>query len=390
VYGDAVDTTVRERYEQAMATREQVSFESFYEPTSTWFEVTVYPDDDGVSVYFTDVTDRRERERELERYEDVVAAVDDVVYALDDRGRFELVNETITDLTGYTQAELLGEHVGIIKTDEIVAAAEDSLRSLLNGEAGQTTFEFPLQHKQGTTVPCEDHMTVLYDDDGGFAGTAGVIRDVSEQQERERELERQNARLERFASTVSHDLRNPLKMAASNLQMAQHEVESDLLDDVAAAHERMAELIEDLLALARQGQAVDETEPLSVAAVAVEAWDHIDAPEATLRVDSDETVDADRQRLLQAFENLFRNAVEHAGDDVTIRVYPTDEGFVVADDGPGIPDDEREAVFEYGYTTTATGTGLGLAIVQEVLNAHGWEIALSESAAGGARFDVLV
>lgn len=135
-----------------------------------------------------DVTERRERQRELERFEEIINAVDDVVYALDDDGCFELVNDAAADLTGYDREELLGEHVGIIKDDATVDAAEEKLRSLLVGQSVETTFEFSLQPKEGSDIPAEDHMTIVYDDDGSFTGTAGVIRDITAQQERQRKL----------------------------------------------------------------------------------------------------------------------------------------------------------------------------------------------------------
>jgi signal transduction histidine kinase len=99
---------------------------------------------------------------------------------------------------------------------------------------------------------------------------------------------------------------------------------------------------------------------------------------------------ADGDRLQQLFENLFRNAIEHCPERVRVGVGTlTDrDGFYVQDDGPGIPADERSAVFESGYTTNEHGTGFGLAIVDDVVAAHGWEIQVTESSAGGARFEI--
>jgi signal transduction histidine kinase len=100
------------------------------------------------------------------------------------------------------------------------------------------------------------------------------------------------------------------------------------------------------------------------------------------------SLDADRTRLVQLFENLFRNAVEHAGDAPGVVVYATDSGFAVEDDGPGIPEDHRESVFEPGETTAEDGTGFGLAIVRSIADAHGWTVTVGDSETGGARFEV--
>ena len=66
------------------------------------------------------------------------------------------------------------------------------------------------------------------------------------------------------------------------------------------------------------------------------------------------------------------------------------EGFYVENDGVGIPPDEREHVFESGFSTSETGTGFGLSIAREIAEVHGWEISVTESEAGGARFEVEV
>jgi signal transduction histidine kinase len=98
----------------------------------------------------------------------------------------------------------------------------------------------------------------------------------------------------------------------------------------------------------------------------------------------------DRERVQQLFENLIRNAIDHGGDDVEITVgsLPDGSGFYVADNGPGIPSDQREDVFGSGVTTDANGTGFGLAIVKEIVDAHDWRITIVESSSGGARFEI--
>ncbi|WP_336037106.1 response regulator [Halobacterium yunchengense] len=218
-----------------------------------------------------------------------------------------------------------------------------------------------------------------------------LTRLETEQRLRERtaELERQNERLEEFATIVSHDLRAPLSVAEGRLELAREDVESPHLEDVASALDRIETLIEDTLTLAREGQMVTDREPVDVPTVARRSWNHVAAPAATLAVDDEFSVWGDPGRLQRVFENLFRNAVEHAGEDVTVRVGRAGEdGFYVADDGPGVPEGDRESVFERGYTTSEDGTGFGLAIVGEIVDAHGWAIDVADSEDGGARFDV--
>jgi signal transduction histidine kinase len=152
----------------------------------------------------------------------------------------------------------------------------------------------------------------------------------------------------------------------------------------------MQTLVEDVLALARQGRTVDETEQVALADVADEAWASVDAAAASFQYQGDgERVRADRVRLLELFENLFRNAVEHGGTSVTVTVSPLPDGFAVEDDGPGIPGGAEDDVFDRGFTSTEDGTGFGLAIVREIAEAHDWQVdAVATGGDRGARFEV--
>ncbi|WP_241430744.1 sensor histidine kinase [Haloferax elongans] len=204
--------------------------------------------------------------------------------------------------------------------------------------------------------------------------------------EHEQELARENERLEQFAKTVSHDLRNPLNVAEGTLEQMREFTEQ--LDRMTRAHQRMEEVIEGVLTLARQGQRVEETEIVDMSKLASDCWSHVSTPGAALAVESNDEflVEADETRCKHLFENLFRNAITH-GNATMVTVGPLEDGFFVEDDGTGIPADERAAVFDTGYTTATYGTGLGLSIVREIAEAHGWEASLTESDEGGARFE---
>jgi PAS domain S-box-containing protein len=200
-------------------------------------------------------------------------------------------------------------------------------------------------------------------------------------------VRRRNEQLEEFANVISHDLRNPLNVAMSRLELAMAECHNPHLEDVADAHDRMGELIDDILTLARQGRSLDDTETVRIEECATQSWAMTSSEYASLCVETDIVVQGDRSRLQQLFENLFRNALDHGPDDVTVTVGGTDSGFYVADDGPGIPESEREDVFDLGYSTRADGTGLGLPIVEEIAEAHGWSVTVTDSETGGTRFE---
>jgi signal transduction histidine kinase len=307
-----------------------------------------------------------------------------------------------------------------------------------------------------------------------------LVRDVTEREERERALRQRNEQLDRFATVVSHDLRNPLGIAKGHVEIARDTGDVSRLEPVADALDRMESLIEEVLTIAREGADVTDPQPVRLGAVADAAWRSVDAGAASYRVVDDATVVADRPRLVRILENLFRNTVEHgstspgsqahqdavehgstspasharqdavedgstspaseapqaaaedgdskdspdtaaedgeapagtdrvggadasrasgpAGDEtptpsadmtdgVTVTLGATPEGFYVADDGVGVPPEDRERVFESGYSTDEEGIGTGLAVVEDLASAHGWTVSVTESAAGGARFE---
>ncbi|MFQ3318006.1 MAG: PAS domain S-box-containing protein [Natronomonas sp.] len=238
-------------------------------------------------------------------------------------------------------------------------------------------------------------ISPVYDGHDQYVGRVVLIRDVTEQrrwqrqlQERTAALERQNEKLDQFASVVSHDLRNPIAVAKGHLEIAREEGAEKSFERVDDALDRMEEITEDVLELARQDEPITDVESIDLARLCERAWRTVETNDATLVVSTTRTVDADASRLRRALENLFRNSIEHGPDGVTIRVGDLPDGFYIEDGGPGIPESERENVLEAGYTTDDGGTGFGLSIVAETVDAHGWSFDIIESEDGGARFEI--
>jgi len=221
-------------------------------------------------------------------------------------------------------------------------------------------------------------------EEGEVVGLVGVTRDVTSEKKREAELERETRRLEQFASFASHDLRNPLTVARGNLELARETGDGEHFEQVESALSRMEHLIEDLLEIARP-ETEHEEAWLDLSAVVERSWSAVDAPAATIAIDlpDDLEIRAASGPFRQLLENVLHNAVDHGGSNVAVTVGRTATSFYVADDGPGVPADDRDAVFTYGHTTG--GSGIGLAIAAEIADAHGWEPRVEESEAGGAR-----
>lgn len=226
----------------------------------------------------------------------------------------------------------------------------------------------------------------------GSGGRTGE-RSADRGDRRIRELERENERLSELLDVLGHDLRNHLAVARGRLELARGDGDDEDLAAVARSHERMEELLEDLLAARDVGFAVGDTEPVTLSTCAESAWRNVEAGDAALVVESDLDLLADRNRLAQLLENLFRNCVEHGAPvdarDVTVTVGAVDdrEGFFVEDDGRGLPPSDRERLFDEGFSTAADGTGLGLAIVGDIVEGHGWTVTAADGDSGGARFE---
>ncbi|QZP36624.1 GAF domain-containing protein [Halobaculum magnesiiphilum] len=293
------------------------------------------------------------------------------------------VNSAFEDTFGFGE-EIVGEPIDDhIVPEEAESEAGTFNERLANGESIRDEV------RRMTADGMRDFLlyVVPLELDAENVGGYAIYSDISERKERERALRRQNERLDEFASVVSHDLRNPLSVAEGYLELARETGDVEHLATVSDAVERMRALVDDLLRLAREGRVVGDTEPVDVAVAARAAWGSVDTGDATLEVEDGLVVEADEDRLRELFENLFRNSIEHGGSAPTVRVEATPTGFAVADDGPGIPADRREEVFEVGVSTVEDGTGFGLAIVRRIAEAHGWSVTATAGEDGGARFE---
>ncbi|MFB6079274.1 MAG: PAS domain S-box protein [Halarchaeum sp.] len=320
---------------------------------------------------------------------DVFDALDDLLFFFDEDGTLEFWNEQVEAVTGYGPSELSE----LTPADLVHEDDRDAMNDYVwtTREAGQARVEVRLRRANGGTLPYEFISKRVVNDRGGVVGRIGLGRDITARKRYEAETERQTERLEHFAEILSHDLRNPLSVAKGNLGLLHETGDEAHYETARDALERMERLITDVLDLARTGEDIDTAayEAVELDAVAERAWSMIQHDDATLSVTNTRRLEADASRLQQILENLLRNAIEHGGDDVSIRAGVLDgDGVFVADDGPGIPPDARDSVFDPGHTTKDDGTGYGLATVHQLVGAHDWTIRVTESESGGARFEI--
>ena len=409
--------------------------------------ITTYRGEQAVLSVARDVTEQKRREAERRRRNARITALHDVateigtsetrkevyeevVNAAEDILSFDIAIADAAEGDTLIPMAVSTEISGDQYYDETDVDADDNLaaRAYRTGESSvvddlmkRDAAPADTSFRSAITVPIGDHgvFQAVSTEPGAFddddlelvellvAHAASRIEQLDRTErlrQRTQQLKRQNERLDEFASIVSHDLRNPLSVASGRLELAQEECDSTHLEHVARSIDRSEALIEDLLTLARKGTGVAELEPVDLREITEGCWNNVETDDATLHVETDLVIRADESRQRQLLENLFRNAVEHGstssqsgadetgdGDQsVTVTVGDLDDsvGFYVEDDGPGIPEGERERVFESGYTTSDDGTGLGLSIVERIAEAHGWEITATNSETGGARFEV--
>ena len=211
-----------------------------------------------------------------------------------------------------------------------------------------------------------------------------------------------------FVADASHELRNPLAIIRTNVDVALADPRADP-DDlrhtivvVRRASDRMARLVDDLLALARRQEPILEHEPVDLGAAIVEASDDFMVPAAARDIVLDRAIASgvivigDRDALKRAVANLLENAVRLAPAGSRIRLATGSEGdrawIAVADEGPGIAPEDQAHVFDRfwradkGRARADGGTGLGLAIVRQIAESHGGQVRLQSKPGVGSSF----
>ncbi|WP_251343652.1 sensor histidine kinase [Haloplanus halophilus] len=324
-----------------------------------------------------------------------------------DRLVVESANPRFESLFAPSSGGTLGEAV-----PGLDASVVATLRERVSDDARFTT-EATLETEDGRR-----HFVVelVPFDEGAVEGTRSyaIFQDVTDLKEAEGELERtveqlerSNEQLQQFAYVASHDLQEPLRMVSSYVDLLASEY-GDELDDEADEYiefavdgaQRMQAMIDDLLQYSRvhtQGEAFEETDTEAVLERVLRDLELLlSETDATVTYDDLPSVVADENQLGQLLQNLVSNAVEHAddGDPPTVHVGGEEraDGVVlsIADDGPGIPPDQQEKVFELFEQSSRDddGTGIGLAICQRIVNRHEGDIWIESDEGEGTTFYV--
>ncbi|UPW00592.1 PAS domain S-box protein [Halorussus gelatinilyticus] len=355
----------------------------------------------------TDITERKRAELERDEHRKQLETLFEVlpvgVVVADGDGRVTESNEAAKELWGVEEfdVESVADHQRYrgwhADTGEPVETDEFPLVRVVRGEELSEPKIYEIERADGERRTVMVHGMPVRDASGDVTYGVVTLTDVTERREYQSQLEatvekleESNERLESFASMLAHELRNPVTIG----QIYTRQLPTDdagateAVEYVTEAFDRIEDMIDVMLVLTRGRDAVGAGNSLALSAAAREAWKSVDAPDTTLDATVGEVVEADETYLRHLFRNLFENAVQH-GDATEVRVGSLSKGFYVADDGNGISEDERDDVFEAGFTTAGDegGTGLGLAFVRELAEVYGWDYDVTESESGGARIE---
>ncbi|WP_154551756.1 MULTISPECIES: ATP-binding protein [unclassified Halorhabdus] len=308
------------------------------------------------------------------------------VMVKDDQARFL---QLFSGLTGPSDQEARG------RTDRELYAGRFNLGEQWYADDMQVLGGDPI-HQEVKQYGEESPFWIEYtklpwrDETGDIRGLVGFSQQVTDRVRLKQQLARQSKRLEAFSDYIAHDLKSPLQVASGHLDLARDGQEASFAE-VQGALDRMDRMIDDIKILARREREdqlrlheVPIVEPIRT------IWENLETGEATLELElpQDMYINAAKGEFRPLLENLLRNAIDHGGSDVTVTVGPLNAGFFLEDDGPGIPPDDRDAIFEHGHTTADDGSGIGLAMVQDVVDSHDWTIEVCDSSEGGARFEI--
>ena len=388
---------------------------------SLWYgmlHLRIVPDEEGRPSHYEgfveDITERIAAEDALrkseEKFRNLFDWANDAVMlhtltTKESPGRFIDVNRVACRMLGYSRDELLGIGPPDIVPAELHTRLSEIIRQAANHDS--VLFEIQFRRKDGTTFPVESsgHL-ITYE---GKRIWISHIRDITGRRQVEemrelliRELALKNAELDRFTSTVSHDLKSPLIAIRAFLSLLEGDIKSGKTGQVQAdiarideSAEKLESLINTLLALSRSGKSVDAPVQIPFSDLAHEAAGLLEPSWRKRGItviipDTLPVISGDRPRLLQVMTNLIDNAVRFMGDpqgpciEIGMRDDAGTPVFFVRDSGMGIKKENLPRVFGLfeRFNPDIPGTGIGLATVKRIIEAHGGRIWVESEGEG--------
>lgn len=428
VFSNAIHLPSYSFYNQAMTKKVIVHFEDYYEPINTWFSISAFPSEQGLSVYFKDITIRKKSEEELrisnDRFEKVAEATNDAIWDWD------LVKNTLywgakfSTMFGYSvqkENPTIETWTSYIHAEDVGKVLDSMNESLADPTCFNWQKEYRYLKQNGEYASVEDRGVIIRNQEGKAIRMIGAMSDISHRKEyeeslktlndslqkRAQELALSNAELEQFAYVASHDLQEPLRMVTSFLTQLEKRY-GTALDDKAHQYitfavdgaKRMKQIILDLLEFSRVGKYADDLIEINLEHIVseVQVIQEREIMETGAQIISDNlpTVLGYYTPLIQIFQNLINNAVKYRKENEfpIIKIAAEPEGdfwkISVQDNGIGIGSEYFNkifVIFQRLHTRDAYGgTGMGLAIVKKNIDSLGGKVWLTSKEGEGSTF----
>lgn len=354
----------------------------------------------------TDVTGRErqrrrlvQRERELDQqnelYRAIMAASFSFVFRIDLENRFRFVSPSVEEFIGYAPDELIGEPISMLApSEEKLDEATEYFGEVASGESIQVR-DLPLATRSDRTVYVDARMVPIYDpsvdretrtpDD--IVAIQAMGRDVSQRRQREGLISVMNR-------VLRHNVRNELTVINGRAEMLAAEVDGDAesnVDVILQAADRLLDITESAREIEANRELSPELEAIDVVPIVNDSIAQLGEryPEASVTTEIPETAVAEtRPQIETALWELLENAAEHTGPQPTVDITVTtsDERIVVviADEGPGLPEDERQVLVEGKEEPLVHGQGLGLYLAYWIVTNLDGEIEVTEAQSGTA------
>jgi len=406
LFPHTAQTEFGRQYQEAVDTGKPRHFVSFYpEPLNAWIESHCYPSAHGVSVYFRDVTEQKQAERELrdreERFRVLADSLPQLIWMTDRRGDNIYCNQRYFEYLGVTEADRTGiQWLDLVHPDDLASTLTIWNHAVETGEPYLN--EFRLRQKNGMFRYLLARAIPIRDDHGEIERWIGSLTDIHDQKLAEDALRKSEklATAGRLAASIAHEINNPLESVTNSLYLA-------LQDGNLGAETRMyLELAEqELLRVAHITTQTLRFHRQSISPASTDICDIVDSVIALFRgrLDSkDIRVEAECERgsiaicfadeIRQVIANIVGNALDAMpqGGKLRLRVKrnrgwahdrPHGVKIVVADSGHGIPPAVMDRIFEpFVSTKEATGIGLGLWVTEGIVRKHGGSIRVRSQA----------
>jgi PAS domain S-box-containing protein len=413
-YSDDKSLRFYSEYHKAMKSQEIVSFDEFHPNTGLWFEVTAYPVEDGLSVYFKDVSIKKMAEKQIqetnERFEMVTEATNDAIWDFNMENNQLFWGKGFTtlfyyDLTSFEPTfEFLLECIHPEDRSNILAKIQTFL---MNDTKSNWFEEYRFLRADGTYAYVIDRAIFLRNKQGRAVRAIGAMTDITYRKEHEDSLNKLNKELEQFAYIASQDLQEPLRMITSFLSQLEKKYHNQL-DEKAKMYinyavdgaKRMRQIILDILEFSRIGKNDDSKEEVDLNVVVDEIIlfhsAMIEEKKAQIKVTKLPVIYGHKTHFKQIFQNLIGNALKYSKIDeypiIQINVEESQDSweFSVQDNGIGIDSDYYSKIFEIfqrlHVKENYTGTGIGLSIVKKILDNMGGKIWVISQEGKGSTF----